>query len=257
MTIETDGFRKGKTAMNFPPGETALATRPRGDLDRGPACQAGDEDPARNPSARLESWLAATLDEVDYGVVVLASADGIRFANRVAMAELRAAVALRAVDGRLRSVRGEDAGPLERALADARQRSLRRMLIVGHGQERLGLSVMPLGTAREEAAGTVVLIGKREVCPLSIAGYSRSHGLTDAEGRVLAELCRGARPQDVARRHAVSIATVRTQIGSIRAKTGATSIVALLRQLASLPPMLVALGRVEASPLRGLARSSI
>jgi DNA-binding CsgD family transcriptional regulator len=53
---------------------------------------------------------------------------------------------------------------------------------------------------------------------LSIASYSRSHGLTMAEGRVLAEPYNGMEPQGVARRFAVSISTVRTQIVSIRSK---------------------------------------
>jgi DNA-binding CsgD family transcriptional regulator len=190
------------------------------------------------------SWLAGALDEVDYGVLVLSGRDRIRFANRTAAAELASCVALRAVDGRLHAAQARDALALDRALVDAERRGLRHMLIIGHGERRLGLSVVPLAaSSAAKPAGTVVMLGKRQIChPLSIAGYSRSHGLTMAEGRVLAELCNGSEPQDVARRLAVSISTVRTQIGSIRSKTGTASIVALLRQLAVLPPILVALG---------------
>ena len=46
------------------------------------------------------------------------------------------------------------------------------------------------------------------------------------------------RPTQIARQLNVTVSTVRTQIGSIRAKTGAASISDLVRQMAVLPPML-------------------
>ena len=54
-------------------------------------------------------------------------------------------------------------------------------------------------------------------------------------------LCSGVRPTEVARQQGVAVSTVRTQIGSIRAKTGAGSISELVRQVAVLPPMVGAL----------------
>jgi DNA-binding CsgD family transcriptional regulator len=41
----------------------------------------------------------------------------------------------------------------------------------------------------------------------------------------------------LAQRHGVSLTTVRSQIGSLRAKTGAGSIRNLVRQVSLLPPM--------------------
>jgi DNA-binding CsgD family transcriptional regulator len=64
-------------------------------------------------------------------------------------------------------------------------------------------------------------------------------------------LCEGLRPSDIARRQRVAISTVRTQIGSIRLKTGASSITSLLREIALLPPMAHAL---QGSPV---GRSSV
>ena len=46
---------------------------------------------------------------------------------------------------------------------------------------------------------------------------------------------------EVARQQGVAVSTVRTQIGSIRAKTGAGSISELVRQVAVLPPLVGAL----------------
>ncbi|HRD99451.1 MAG TPA: helix-turn-helix transcriptional regulator, partial [Rubrivivax sp.] len=62
-------------------------------------------------------------------------------------------------------------------------------------------------------------------------------GLTPAEGRVLALLCAGVRPVEIARCQRVAVATVRTQISSARRKTGAASIRELVRQVAVLPPL--------------------
>jgi DNA-binding CsgD family transcriptional regulator len=82
------------------------------------------------------------------------------------------------------------------------------------------------------------LFGKRRVCEqLSVHGFARAHGLTAAETRVLEALCNGAKPNEIADRQGVLISTVRTQIGSIRAKTGAQSIPDLVRQVAVLPPL--------------------
>jgi len=74
-----------------------------------------------------------------------------------------------------------------------------------------------------------------------VQGYARSMNLTPAETRVLERLCAGVRPSTIALEQAVAVSTVRTQIGSIRAKTGAGSISELVRQVAVLPPVVGAL----------------
>ena len=55
---------------------------------------------------------------------------------------------------------------------------------------------------------------------------------------MLAGLREGLHAREVARPHDVSLATVRLQICSMRAKIGAKSIDALVRQFSVLPPML-------------------
>ena len=85
----------------------------------------------------------------------------------------------------------------------------------------------------------LLMLGKRQVCEsLSVQGFARSHGLTPAETRVLVPLCQGVPPGEVAEMLGVGIATVRSQIGSIRQKTGAESIRALVGQVAMLPPLM-------------------
>jgi DNA-binding CsgD family transcriptional regulator len=76
---------------------------------------------------------------------------------------------------------------------------------------------------------------------LSLQCFARSHELTAAETRVLAALGRGVAPAEIAREQGVKISTVRTQISAIRQKTGTSTITALVRLVAGLPPMVGAL----------------
>jgi DNA-binding CsgD family transcriptional regulator len=58
---------------------------------------------------------------------------------------------------------------------------------------------------------------------------------------VLEHLCTGQDPTDIAEQLGVAISTVRTQVSSIRQKTGASNIRELVRKVAVLPPLLNAL----------------
>jgi len=102
------------------------------------------------------------------------------------------------------------------------------------------VSVVPLGAAASLGAPRILLLlSKRHLCkPLSVQWFARDHGLTPAETRVLEALCDGHDAREVAERHGVGIATVRTQICAIRAKTGTESIRDLVRLVAALPPMM-------------------
>jgi DNA-binding CsgD family transcriptional regulator len=88
----------------------------------------------------------------------------------------------------------------------------------------------------------MLVLGKRQVCEeLTVEWFARAHGLTLAETAVVKGLCADLTPQEIALRQGVGLATIRTQIGSVRAKTGSASIRALVRQVAMLPPLLGAL----------------
>ncbi|MED5620703.1 helix-turn-helix transcriptional regulator [Ideonella sp. BN130291] len=213
-----------------------------------------DEPPAAAPAAsrycgperrsqELLLWLvAAMLDEVDYGMLLVTHDAQVLHANRVARQELDARHALQLLGEQLRVRRPQDVAPLREALDGAARRGLRRMLTLG-GEVPVSLAVVPLAASTPAFEGAVlVMFGKRQVCEaLSVHWFARSHGLTSAEAAVLARLCAGERPSEVADRQGVAISTVRTQITSIRAKTRAASIRALVQQVAVLPPIVGAL----------------
>jgi DNA-binding CsgD family transcriptional regulator len=206
---------------------------------RGPERRA---HPAAATAAGGAPWLALMLDEIDYGMLLLGEGDLVLHANHAARAELDDEHPLFLLAGELRARRAQDAALLQDALLAAR-RGLRRLLALGTPQASSAVAVVPLA-ARAGAVpqATLLLLGKRRVCErLSVQGFARSHALTATETRVLEGLCQGLDPREVAAAHGVGLATVRSQIGSIRAKTGAQSIRELVRRVAVLPPMVSSL----------------
>ena len=191
-------------------------------------------------------WLAATLDEVDYGMLLLDDDAHVLHVNHVARVELDGQHPLQLIGRELRARHAHDVVALHTALQNAAQRGLRKLLTLGDSAHRACVSVVPISAAQAPGdATTLLMLSKRQVCEsLSVQGFARSHSLTPAETRVLVALCRGVPPGAIATELCVGIATVRSQIGSIRQKTGAESIRALVRQVAVLPPLMGVLRHV-------------
>ena len=199
----------------------------------------------RQAGVQWNQWLTRMLDEIDCGMLMVNADAQVLYANHAARHELDGQHPLRLLGQQLVTHRGEDVAPLCESLAAA-QRGLRRLLTLGEGAQRVSVSVVPLpgdmaGPGVAEHA-TLLVLGKRQMCAsLSVQGFARSMQLTPAETRVLEMLCHGVRPTEVATRQGVALSTVRTQISSIRAKTGAASIRELVRQVGLLPPLVGAL----------------
>ncbi|MFG5409750.1 hypothetical protein ABXN37_18700 [Piscinibacter sakaiensis] len=120
-----------------------------------------------------------------------------------------------------------------------RTRGLRRVLHLGEGSGRI-LAVVPLPPASANSGpDAMLLLGRREVCrELSLDWFARTHRLTPAETAVLKGLCASRSPKAIATDHGVCVSTVRTQIGSIRAKTGAESIRGVVAMVVQMPQLL-------------------
>lgn len=196
---------------------------------------------ARQVERSLSLCLAHMLDEIDYGMLLVDAEGGVHYSNHAARLELAGAHPLHLRTHDLVAHCADDAQALSAALAAA-QRGLRRLVTLGKGEQRVAVSVVPLAGQPRLGALTLLVLGKRQVCEqLSVQGFARSVALTPAETRVLEMLCGGVQPNAIASRQGVAVSTVRTQIGSIRAKTGASSIRDLVRQVAVLPPLVGAL----------------
>ncbi|NRF69804.1 helix-turn-helix transcriptional regulator [Aquincola sp. S2] len=180
--------------------------------------------------------LAPVLDQIDYGLVLLGAGLEVLHANAAARATF--------ADGHPLLLRHEvliagsdDTVVLAQAVRDAIRRAKRSCLALQHEGRRAVVAIVPVELARGRAA--LLLMERRSVCaPLSIQCFSSAHGLTPTESRLLALLCDGSTPAQMARIQGVAVSTIRTQTASLRAKTGATSLRDLLRRVAALPPML-------------------
>ena len=191
--------------------------------------------PTATPMGRL---LARALDEVDYAILLLdEDAEILHLNHRARQWLLHDETVVQQVGSRLRACDAQDMARLHDALHGATRRGLRRLLALGCGDARQVAALVPV-----EPGVAALVLGKSSVCEdLSLQCFARNHELTAAETRVLAALGRGVAPAEIAREQGVKISTVRTQISAIRQKTGTSTITALVRLVAELPPMVGAL----------------
>lgn len=201
------------------------------------------------PRPQELEWLRRAIDCVDYAMVCIGPDQRVCAANRAAREELaQDAHPLQLHGTALRARLAADVGRLQRAMHEAHQQGKRRLLMLGSAPSPLSVAVLPLvadesapsgAPAAPPGAGVLLVFGKRRLCEsLSTDWFARERGLTWAETRVLQGLTSGLRPIEIAQRQGVALSTVRSQVRSLRAKTGAASIGALLGQVSSLPPML-------------------
>ncbi len=197
-------------------------------------------------SSDQATWLRCMLDEIDHGMLMVSADAQIVYCNHAARGALDGQLALQILGSSLRARQPQDVAPLYEALAGA-QRGLRKLLTLGSGAQRLSVSLVPMPElsmpGRAGSSGlTLLVLSKQSFCQsLSVQAFARGSNLTPAETRVLEMLCEGALPNEIASHAGVAVCTVRSQIGSIRTKTGTGSIGELVRQVSLLPPMLSAL----------------
>jgi DNA-binding CsgD family transcriptional regulator len=195
-----------------------------------------------NEGALELSLMRAALNQVDYGLAVIAvDSQQVLFTNGPALAALQADSAanngLCVQEGCLRPRRLADVEQLHLALQ--RTKVGQRGLLQFKGREgkegsECSVAVMPLS-----APGYALMaFSKQQICDTTtVTLFARERGLTGAEGQVLAQLCKGLRPQQIAVSHGVQVSTVRTQLRSIREKTACGSVRDLVEKISVLPPV--------------------
>ena len=191
------------------------------------------------PALEPLSYLPVVLEQLDYGVVVLdATSRRALHVNQAAKDQLGPNGLLQLVDGVLATRLPSDRLTLLSALNEAAHRGLRRLVRIGGDARRIWISILPLHPGLELPGPVLVILGSASRSEsLATAGFARINRLTAAETAVLADLCTGATPKEIARKLNVAITTVRTHVLQIRTKTGAASIRAIVAEVASLPPL--------------------
>ena len=214
--------------------------------------------------------LQAVLNQVDYGLAVVdAQTHRLIFANAQAQSALHCdstqASGLCVKHGYLHARNTQHAESLSTALAKTATRVRGLLRLGGSGSEQ-SVAVMPLAgfampttarhhsvhgdsddeydyvdakdTTAHESNFALLVFAKQQLCDTTtVTLFARESGLTSAEGQVLAQVCKGLRPAQIATHQGVQVSTVRTQLRAIRHKTASDSMRELVRKVSSLPPV--------------------
>jgi DNA-binding CsgD family transcriptional regulator len=176
--------------------------------------------------------LADTLDRLSLGVGILAEGGRILHANAAARMMMSAGQPIRSEGGRLAAGRPEETAALRGAVEQAGRdeaelgaTGLGLKLTDREGETALA-HVLPL--ARREArqrivpgATAAVFIARRDSAGVPrLAGFARAFGLSPAEARMLARLVAGETPAEAALALGITLATAKTHLARLLAKTG-------------------------------------
>lgn len=210
------------------------------------------------PNVDASTALRQVLQEIGYGVILVDRRGAVRYANSLGRAEFATGQTLLESEGVVVTAIPRQARRLQRALDEA-ERGRRSLGDFGADRGARTFAFIPLSAAQSEDGGGLVLIicGRSEPFePLTLLLYGKVVGLTVSERDVLAFLCRGLAAQDIASERHVKLSTVRTQIGSIRDKIGARSVLQIVAKISSLPPV-CRLADERTRSHRGSAQSSL
>ena len=225
--------------------------------------------PAKGPAHLPLGLLQAVLNQVDYGLAVVdAQSHRLVFANTQAQCALHPSgdqtSGLCVKHGQVHARDPQDTQALSAALTKTVSR-VRGLLRLGGAGSELTVAVMPLAgfvatpaathlhadadddeyddlstrnAAAQEPCLALLVFAKQQMCDTTtVTLFARERGLTCAEGQVLAQVCKGLRPAQIATHQGVQVSTVRTQLRAIRHKTASDSMRELVRKVSSLPPV--------------------
>lgn len=195
--------------------------------------------PAESVSTSIQAEFAwRVLEEIDYGLILASPAGALQHANHLARHELCRARVLRIDEQRLAGMSALQTEELVRGIRAAAS-GRRQMLTLRNGDISLPIACVPLFQPFEGECSSVLVMLARQAGTqnLNVTFFSRSHGLTPAEEGVLKALCDGLEVTEIAAANGVSECTVRTQVRSLRDKTGINSIRLLVQRVAALPPV--------------------
>lgn len=176
------------------------------------------------------------LNQIDYGVVLWPAEGAVR-CNRIASQQLADPDGpLRWAGGVLVAADAQQTQRLLLAVADATSLQRRRLVRLRAASGTLTVAVAPVGHGAHSTA--MLVLGRRSVCPpLTVHWFCVEHRFTPTECVVFAALLQGLQPSVIAERQGVALSTVRTQVGSIKEKTGTRCVRDLLLTVAMLPPL--------------------
>ena len=195
------------------------------------------------------SQMLRVLDEIDYGILVVDPKGRIQHTNHLARHELHGGKIVFSHGNVLMGATTELTAEIELAIEHA-CRGQRRLVLLNLEGRELPAAFIPLSHPLEnDAPSVLVLLSRQNACDnLAVRMFARAQGLSPSEELVLIGLCRGLAVPDIAQENGVAHSTVRSQVKSLREKTGCASIRQLMRRVNSLPPVVPALRIITPMP---------
>lgn len=190
-------------------------------------------------NGKLETDFAwRVLEEIDYGLILVSPGGTLQHANHLARHELARNRYLGVEAGTIACQTPQQTEELLRSVRSAAQ-GRRQMVTLRNGPHALPIACVPLSHPQEGESASVLLMLARQsgTQNLAITFFARTYGLSPAEQSVLRLLCDGLDVQEIAQINSVSENTVRTQVRSLRDKTGINSMRLLVQRVAALPPV--------------------
>lgn len=189
---------------------------------------AGADDPT-------DGLLAQAADALAWPLLLLGPDAELLWANRAAGALLRERRVLALRDGRVQAP-GRPPGELPALLHGAQQDAAPALL----HWPMASLTLTAQMLAPPPRARWMLLLASGQAPAgeaTDVRAWAASHGLSQAETRVLLRLAAGDSPSSAATALGVAAATVRSQLRSIGRKTGLGGAAALQQALSRLPPV--------------------
>jgi DNA-binding CsgD family transcriptional regulator len=186
--------------------------------------------------------LLRVIDEIDYGILVIDAQGQILQTNHLARHELLTGHLLASINNVLTGRSTTLCEQIEQGLAHA-CRGQRKLVFLDGKRGDMPVAFIPLSHPLETDSPTVlVLLTRQSACDnLAVRMYARAQRLSPGEESVMIALCRGLEVSDIAKENGVAQSTVRSQVKSLREKTGCASIRRLIQRIHSLPPVVPAL----------------
>lgn len=178
------------------------------------------------------------LDTLDFGVAMLDPAGRVLYANQSVRAMTQQPQLAHWLGGLPNQVASHE--PLGR-LVSTSMHGQGGGTVLGDLEPQLLVLALPIDdkdTGQSQPGACMLLLARHTHAPIAVSDFvMRIFGLSPAEARLLPLLLHGRAPADIAQALGVKISTVRSQLSSIFAKTGATRQQDLIRLLGSVPPV--------------------
>ncbi|MBL8376743.1 MAG: response regulator transcription factor [Burkholderiales bacterium] len=184
------------------------------------------------------SALARLAEEFAFGMALVDGGLGVHYANRAARARLAPSGTLCLVEGRLCGTDRRSDASLRQAI-EAACAGRRGYRVFGKDSGASHIAFVPVAGAPFGSATGAALLFEGQGSGNALARYffSRHHGLTPSEERVLAAIGSGTSVAEASIELNTSENTVRTHVRRILDKTGCENLRALVARMGRLPPL--------------------